>query len=171
MAHSILARSSAEYSSTDQSRPKPADHRRREDMEDVGLRSQTSSPQCQQNVRCLIDWMTVVADVTHELTELIPAVTRERSQVLHIDVSPSAFSRSRRTRKFLIHKTLHIVLVRGPDLPCLVPDCIERSSSNHEILGSPNCEVRIYLQDSILGVFRADLKEIHLPSLRPTPLL
>src|SRR5687767_218628 len=125
---------------------------------------------CISESQRFIELMTVVAYVAYESPELIPSVVTEGTEISDNTLSTLGFFLFGELLKSLIHQALNIVLVGGPQLCFLVPNCIERTSSNHQIFRSTDSEIGEDFQGSLvltlLNLSRPDLKEIHITSSR-----
>ncbi len=110
--------------------------------------------------------MTVVTNLTHEVSELVPAITFKRAEVLHVARETFGLLLVGIGTQFFVDQTLNVILVCRPHASLLIPDRIERSTADHKILRSSDAEIWINLQDAALGLTCANLIEIHLPSSR-----
>ena len=119
--------------------------------------------------KILVKRMGGVRNMIHVASELKPAGAAEVTHELRMNHALDLFAELILVaHNILVDESLYIVLVRRPQALLLVPDREEVSTLDHQILGSSDLEVRIYLNDSVSSLTFLDRVKIHLPSL---PLL
>src|SRR5688500_5154083 len=118
---------------------------------------------CERQI--LIELVTVVAQLTNVLPEVTPGFTTEGAHVpdlAKLTNSLGVFD------QLFIHETLNVILVRRPQAGLLIPDSVERPTTDHQVCRSLNQEIRVHLIATLAGPLLnlpcVDLKEIHLPS-------
>src|SRR6185369_17365421 len=107
--------------------------------------------------------MAVVAHAIHVSPVLRPALVVEVFQISGDGDDAFGLELVALLLELLVYKTLDVVLVRRPQARCFIPDSVEGSASDHQILRTTDSKCRKYL-DARLYFLRLDLKEIHLPS-------
>jgi hypothetical protein len=91
-----------------------------------------------------IQWVAVVGNMSHELSELLPGVGAKRPHVPgQIWLTSFTLKSLLLPTQILIDKSLNIVLVLRPQTFRFVPDRIESPALDHQIRRAPDDEVRI----------------------------